>query len=152
LVQFALGKLLDMFPHKDFSAVDIDEYNRHLSFEFEHIRDFLILHYQLNQRTDSRFWRDCRAMSVPIGLQRKLDLFKANGRIYREAEELFTELGWLQVMLGQGIVPQRYHPMADTLSEAQLEEFLSTVSIIIDKALALMPSHRKYISQHCAAA
>ena len=59
--------------------------------KYAQIRDFLILHYRVNTREDSEFWKYCREMEVPESLQIKLDLFASNGRILRENEELFPE-------------------------------------------------------------
>ena len=39
-------------------------------------------------------------------------------------DELFDLRGWVQVMIGQGIVPQRWHPLADTLDESRAAHFL----------------------------
>jgi tryptophan halogenase len=151
LVQFALGKLIDMFPRRDFSLVDINEFNRQLGAEYEHIRDFLILHYHATHRTDSAFWNYCRTMEVPESVNRKIELFKAGGRIYREDNELFAEMGWLQVMLGQGIQPDTYHSLVDSLTDDTLKEYLGNVKTIVDKANALLPAHREYIAKCCAA-
>jgi tryptophan halogenase len=90
-------------------------------------------------------------MEVPESVNRKIALFKANGRIYREDNELFSEMGWLQVMLGQGIKPEAYHSLADSLTDETLNEYLANVKIIVDKANALLPSHSEYISRYCAA-
>jgi tryptophan halogenase len=151
LVQYALGKLIDLFPRADFVQTDIDEFNRQLSAEYEHIRDFLILHYHATERTDSAFWNYCRTMEVPANLTRKINLFKDNGRLFRDDNELFAEMGWLQVMVGQGIIPNAYHPMADALTPAQLNEYLTNIKTIVNKATALLPSHNSYILKNCAA-
>ncbi|MFM9726407.1 tryptophan 7-halogenase, partial [Streptomyces scabiei] len=79
--------------------------NAETAFEWERVRDFIILHYHVNQRSEP-FWQECAAMDVPETLRAKIDLFRANGRISRWNEELFAEVGWLQVLVGQGIVPQ----------------------------------------------
>jgi tryptophan 7-halogenase len=151
LVQSALGKLIDLFPRNHFVQADTDEFNRQLAIEYEQIRDFIILHYHVTERTDSAFWNYCRTMEVPENLTRKLQLFKHNGRLFRDNNELFTENGWLQVMLGQGITPAAYHPLADNLTSEQLTEYLTNIKTIVSKAANLLPTHQRYIAKHCAA-
>lgn len=41
---------------------------------------FIILHYNVMQRCDSPYWRDCREMSVPDQLAHKIELFESNSR------------------------------------------------------------------------
>ncbi|HBS34469.1 MAG TPA: tryptophan halogenase [Parvularcula sp.] len=151
LIQSGVSRLVSMFPDRHFDAALIDEFNRQSRFEFERIRDFIILHYHANERTDSPFWIERREMAVPEVLAAKLDLFRSTGRIYREHEELFTEQGWLQVMIGQRIAPLRYHPLADGLSESQLDEFLANIRTLIDRAAAAAPGHADYVKANCAA-
>jgi tryptophan halogenase len=151
LIQSGVNRLLSLFPHTGIHQAEADEYNRQCGLEFERIRDFIILHYWANERTDSQFWIDCRNMSAPEELVRKVALFRANGVIYREQEDLFAEASWLQVMYGQGIEPAGYHPMADQLSQRDLERFLSDVSTVLAQATAAMPAHDAYIAANCAA-
>lgn len=151
LIQSGVSRLVSMFPDRRFDPALIAEFNRQSRFEFERIRDFIILHYHANERTDSPFWIERREAPIPEALQAKLDLFRATGRIYREHEELFTETGWLQVMIGQSVTPARYHPLADQLADAQLSEFLSNIRTLIDRAAAAAPAHGDYIRAHCAA-
>ncbi len=151
LIQSGVSRLVSMFPDRHFDPALIDEFNRQSRFEFERIRDFIILHYHANERTDSPFWIERREMAVPAALQAKLDLFRSTGRIYREHEELFTEPGWLQVMVGQRIIPSRFHPLAAALSDAQLAEFLGNIRTLIDRAAASAPLHVDYIRANCAA-
>jgi tryptophan halogenase len=150
LVQSGINRLIKMFPNKGFSQVNTDEYNRQSIFEFERIRDFIILHYKANERTDSQFWIDRREMSVPAELTRKMDLFKDSGQIHRDAEELFTEVAWLQVLIGQHIIPDRHHPIADQLTAEHTDQFLEHLRQIIGKAVDGLPSHRDFINKNCA--
>src|SRR3546814_4264520 len=101
--------LLSHFPDRDFAAVNIDAYNRRVAFDYERIRDFIILHYCANQRTDSPFWVRCREMAIPDTLARKVELFRSHGRIFREEDELFIEIAWFQVLTGQNIEIGRAH-------------------------------------------
>lgn len=152
LVQSGLSRLLDLFPDRDFAAAKIDQYNRETTFEYERVRDFLILHYYATERTDSEFWLECSQMAIPDTLQQKLDMFRDGGRIFRVADELFTVVGWLQVLIGQHVRPGGFHPLADRLSDDQLQEFLRQVREVIDKAVQELPLHQEYIRRHCAVA
>jgi tryptophan halogenase len=150
LIQSAIGRVISLFPNSDFHQADIDEYNGQIQFEYERVRDFIILHYKATQRTDSPFWNHCRNMAIPDSLQHRMDLYASNGRAYREAAELFAEGSWVQVMNGQGLRPQGYHPHVDLLPQAEIKEFLGNIESVIQKCVDVMPTHEEYIAQHCA--
>jgi tryptophan 7-halogenase len=149
LIQSAIARLLTFLPGDSIQQADVDEYNRQSAFEFERIRDFLVLHYKAVERSDSAFWTHCRNMPIPEALERKLQLFSANGRIVRHNDELFTEVGWLQVLLGQGVRPAGHHPLADQLTAGQLAEFMNMIKSVIDHEVAAMPSHAEFVARHC---
>lgn len=140
-----------MLPHKGASPAVADEYNRQCDFEFDRIRDFLILHYKATERDDTPFWKQCRDMEIPDTLKAKIDLFRANGFIFREHEELFTEVGWLQVLVGQGIHADKHHPLADAVEEQDLADYMETIELLIAREARQMPSHADFIARHCAA-
>jgi tryptophan halogenase len=151
LIQTAIDKLITFFPARSFSTPDIDEFNAQMDFEFTRIRDFIILHYKLTRRDDSPFWRRCRDMPVPPSLIQRMELFRRHGRIFREASELFTPVSWLQVFLGQGLMPEGYNPVVDIYSDTEVKEFLDGIEEVIGKCVDVMPRHADYIAQHCAA-
>ncbi|OYY92069.1 MAG: tryptophan halogenase [Sphingomonas sp. 28-66-16] len=150
LVQAGIARLLQLFPTAGFDPADIAEFNRQSDFEWTSIRDFLILHYHANAR-DGAFWAACRNIAIPDSLAHKIALFRANGRLFREHEELFTELGWLQVMIGQGIDPAGYHPLADQLAPQELVDFMTLARQHTDRVVASLPDHAAFIARHCAA-
>lgn len=151
LIQSSLIRLIRLFPDGGFDQANIDEFNRQTDFEYERIRDFVILHYKATQRDDTPFWQYCRNMEVPATLQRKMDLFRANGRIFREDEELFSEESWIQVMLGQAIIPQGYDPLVDIRSEVQIVQYLGNIENVIGKCVDVMPSHAEFVAKYCDA-
>lgn len=146
MIQTAIARLLAFFPGRAFSQADIDEYNRQSAFESERIRDFLILHYHATQRTDTAFWNYCRTMALPDTLQARLDLWRSRGRIVRAGDELFTEVGWLQVLVGQGIAADGYHALADALDEQHITSHLANVAAVMRTCVDVMPSHSGYIN------
>jgi tryptophan 7-halogenase len=151
LIHTAVSRIISFFPRAGFDAADIAEYNAMTQWEYERIRDFLILHYKATERDDSEFWNYCRTMPVPDTLQHKIDLFRSNGRVFRDLQELFAEPSWLQVMIGQRIVPQGYHPFADLRSDAEVEAYVANVAQVIAKCVKVMPTQAAFIAEHCAA-
>ncbi|HEX8062235.1 MAG TPA: tryptophan halogenase family protein [Allosphingosinicella sp.] len=149
LVQSGIARLLQLFPGRGIVPEEVDEYNRQTEVEWLSVRDFLTFHYWASG-ADGEFWRACRDGEVPESLQRRVALFRANGRIFRNAEELFAEVGWLQVMLGQGVVPAGYHPLADQLSPDQLADFLGLAGKHADHVAGQLPPHADFIARHCA--
>jgi tryptophan halogenase len=151
LIQSTIQQLIDFFPDRGFDAADIAEFNRHNRFHFERIRDFVILHYHLNQRDDSAFWQACAHMPIPDTLKEKIELYRGHGRVVRRDNELFAEVGWIQVMEGQNLKPQRHHPLAELQSEQATHDYLEGVREVIAKCVQVMPDHADYIARHCAA-
>ena len=66
-------------------------------------------------------------------------------------QEMFKNVAWLQVMLGQVIRAARYHPMADLLTDDQLRRFLSGIKRTIAEQAEKLSDHRHWISSNCAA-
>ena len=113
LIQRAVVRFMQMFPHEGVRQPDIEEFNNQMMFEIENIRDFIILHYHVTERTDTPFWRHVRSMEIPDTLKHRIELFKETGRVFKVPTELFGENSWTQVMLGQGLYPEQYHPIAN---------------------------------------
>lgn len=151
MIQSTIARLVAFFPDNGFSQADVDEFNRQSDFEIDRIRDFIILHYKATERDDSPFWNDCRTMAIPDTLQAKLDLYRSRGRIVRIDNELFSEVGWLQVLHGQGVRAQGYHPLVDLLDEKEILEYLGEIEEVIDKCADYMPKHVDYIAANCSA-
>jgi tryptophan halogenase len=149
MIQSSIARLIEFFPDRSWQQAGVDEYNRQSRFEYERIRDFIILHYKLNQRDDAPFWQQCAAMQIPDTLRYKMDLFRAHGKVVRTDNELFTEIGWLQVMLGQNLEPDNYHPLVDTFSQTEVAELVDNVAAITAKCVEVMPEHAAYIRQFC---
>jgi tryptophan halogenase len=149
LIQSAVVRLLHLFPHAGVTPELVEEYNRQSQVEYELIRDFIIMHYWLNEREDTPFWRDLRGMDVPERLRQKTALFRANGTLTQDQYDIFLESSWLQVMLGQGVAPKDYHPIADGLTDAQLREKLDNTRKLKAEPLEKLPLHDEFLQMFC---
>lgn len=149
LIQRAVIRLMQMFPHMGVREADINEFNQQMSSEIENIRDFIILHYHVTDREDSAFWRQCKTMSIPDSLRHRIDLFRETGRVFKVPTELFGENSWTQVMLGQGLMPEQYHSIVDMMSREELEGFLGGIRKSVRHLVSQLPPHQAFISHYC---
>lgn len=145
LIQTAIQRLLAMFPSTGFSTADIDECNRQSKTEYEDVRDFIIAHYKVTRRTGDPFWDHVRTMDVPESLAQRLDLFRSSGRFFKHnAQELFAEESWVQVLLGQGL-EMRADPVTQFVSDDELSGFLTDVAEVIAEVAQSMPDHGVFV-------
>jgi tryptophan halogenase len=151
LIQRGIIRLMQMFPRQGIRQSDIDEFNKQQGKEIEHIRDFIVLHYKVTNRQDSPFWRHCQSMPIPGTLAHRIDLFRETARVFKEPTELFAENSWIQVMLGQGIEPEQYHPVTNVLSDQELTKFMQDIKTQVEKTVATLPNHQSYVQQYCRA-
>jgi len=152
LIQRAVLRLLRMMPAGDISARDLAEFNDQQDADMLQIRDFLILHYKATERRDSAFWRYCAAMPIPDTLTQKIELFRETGRVFRKNEELFAENSWIQVMMGQGIMPRSHHPITGKMRDEDLDKFLYGIREHVARTAAGLPGHAAYVARYCGAA
>jgi hypothetical protein len=147
LIVSAVGRLIKLFPDRDCSAHLAGEFNRLMDQQYTSIRDFIILHYKINQRTDSEFWRWCRDAAIPDALQHQIELFRSSGLIAQTDPGGFTELSYLSVLLGLGVQPERHNPMLDLLDEQAVRLHFERLRAGIQAAANAMPDHAAYIER-----
>lgn len=151
MIQAGIMRLLNLLPRRDVSQVLQDRFNKESTWEAERIRDFLILHYHINQREGDPFWQQCREMAIPDSLRENIALFRDTGSFFRDGNEMFGLVSWVQVMLGQGITPERYHGLVDQMPEQDLRHFMQSVRDVVESCVEAMPPHEAFIARHCAA-
>ena len=147
LVQSGLQHLLRMLPTGGGPALTrgpapaiVERYNRIMTAEFIRIRDFLVAHYHLNARAEP-FWRERAAAPIPDGLAEKLALFRAGGRIFREADELFNETSWLALLTGQNASVLGHDPVCDAMPIDAVAYRLAQIERVVAASMTHMPPH-----------
>lgn len=141
LAQMAVMRLIELFPERAIDPADRAAFNATVDYEYDRVRDFLILHYHATTRDDSDFWNHVRTMELPDSLAGKLELWRESGRIEKYGEGLFLEPSWVAVYLGQGMMPEHYDPRADNPAPPALKRALDDIADTIRSRVAAMPDH-----------
>lgn len=149
LIQRSIIRLMQMFPYSGIRQPDLDEFNEQMSTEFTHIRDFIVLHYHVTKRNDSDFWNHCRTMEIPDTLKHRIELFRQTGRVFKVPGELFAENSWIQVMLGQGLMPEQYHPIVNMMNDDELDRFLKGLHGSAHNLVSQLPEHQRFLDHYC---
>jgi tryptophan halogenase len=119
--------------------------------EYEKVRDFIVLHYCLTQRTDGELWRYVAAMDVPETLIRKMELFFARGIVALEGDESFHEPSWVSIFFGQERYPRRYDPMVGRVDTDRLKAGMRHRRETIARLTDGLPLHSEFIARTCPA-
>ncbi|HWT51510.1 MAG TPA: tryptophan halogenase family protein [Caulobacter sp.] len=152
LIMIGVTRLMQLFPFGGVSQAVVDRYNRQADDELEKIRDFIILHYKLTERTDSPFWDRVREMEIPDSLAHRIALFREGAQVFQAPGELFQVDSWLQVMLGQRLEPKAYHHMGRLMPPQQLKQALDDLKRNIAGTVSRLPQHQAFLDAYCAPA
>jgi tryptophan halogenase len=147
-----MTRFLALFPVRTTSPADRAEYNRIAAGEYDRLRDLLAMHYRATTRDDSPFRDRCRNESAPADLAHKLALFADSGRVNIDAEDHCGVDGWLAALLGQGVRPKSWDPLAETTPLATARGALASMAAEIRARTATLPMHREYIALRGASA
>ncbi|MFT4251932.1 MAG: tryptophan 7-halogenase, partial [Caulobacter sp.] len=151
MIQAGITKLLALFPGAGVDPLEIDEYNRLTAEQVDRIRDFVILHFHATRRDDTDYWRQLASMTAPDSLARRMELFAHRGRWFPSDNDLFHEPNWLAVLLGQGITPEEWDPLVDSLPDDQVMQRLTHLSALIARTAEAMPRHADFVARYCGA-
>lgn len=146
LIMIALTRLLQLFPFDGVSEAAAARFNDMARREIEGVRDFIILHYTLNQR-DEPFWQRMRDMPLPDSLATRIALFREGAQAFQASDELFTITSWVQVMLGQKLTPRAHNRVARMMPEGRLQQTLGQLAANVAGAVRGLPTHQAYLDR-----
>jgi tryptophan 7-halogenase len=149
LIMTGVTRLMQLFPFSGITQGIVDRFNEESCSELESIRDFIVLHYKATVRDDTPFWRHCRDMQIPDSLTRRIDLFKGNAFAWQADGELFRIDSWVQVMTGQGIMPEHYHQFAALMHDDDLARLLAGFRASVRQAVERLPRHQDFVNEYC---
>lgn len=140
--------LKDLLLQSNAEQVMQQQFNEQHLIDTEQILNFLVMHYYVNQRTDSPFWLHCQSLPLPNALIKKLESFKSTGRISLGNDELFGYGSWYQVLIGQQFINDYSGFYDEHCLREQSLNFMANVSAAIQAEVKNIPlTHAQYIKQ-----
>ncbi len=152
LFQKSILELIQNFPFFGINDALVNRYNEMSDREAEGARDFVILHYKLTQRSDTKFWSENAEMEVPDSLKARIELFRESGVAYQGPGELFRTDSWVQVMLGQRLEPQGWHRLGAMMNPDEMNQVFGGLKQTVDHAISNMADHDAFLKQYCPTA
>ena len=149
LVETAIEKLLLTFTSNQYSVNDVAKFNDVNAQEYERVRDFIILHYKLNGRSDSPMWQYYRDMAIPATLEEKMLTFARTGELKRLPWEMFGPDSWLAIYHGLNFLPENYQESAGNMPLNYLNEHLSKMREMVSSQVKNAPTHSDFLEKHC---
>jgi tryptophan halogenase len=149
LVETAVEKIASFLEKPEYGQEETDKFNYAMGQEYERVRDFIILHYKLNGRTDSSMWQHCRDLAIPQTLTDKMAAFKSKGEMIRYPWEIFGKDSWLAIFDGLNFMPDSYDKSIDKFSNQLLSDELSKMRSGIKNTVHNAQTHADFLKQYC---
>ncbi|MEP1448984.1 MAG: tryptophan halogenase family protein [Paraglaciecola sp.] len=125
--------------------LEAQRFNHRFYQEATSIKDFLLAHYHVTNRTDTPFWQHCKNMPITQTLKTYLAEFARTGYITLPNDSLFPFQSWFQVLIGQGYL-RDYSAFEDKQFDAkQVEPFFNNVKLAIQSEVARLALHQSYL-------
>jgi flavin-dependent dehydrogenase len=111
MIDMGLRWLLQYFPSQDYEESTRAAYNKVSDDMFNEVRDFIGLHYRLNNRTDDPYWIDSRTeLKISDRLEHLLDLWQHQLPVNLDipSAHLFSYKTYVAVLLGKRVYETGY--------------------------------------------
>ncbi len=151
LIETAINRLTLTFSSSaaSYGINDINRFNEVTQMEYERVRDFIILHYKINQREGLPLWDYCRSMPIPEELENKMKLFKNKGKLERYPWEIFGADSWLAIYSGFNYLPDSYDINVDNIQTSLVESRLTEMRHSINRLVESIPEHSEFLKKFC---
>lgn len=148
VTDFSAEQLARQFPR---TAADVAAltpyYNQVIQYVWQSVTDFIQLHYQLSDRTDSAFWRHVTQLPLSPALAQRLAMFELRPpqqMDFFSRFDLFNEKNYLYVLYGMGFVTRANALTAGELQQAQ--QLMAANEQLIKQAVDHLMPQRQWLA------
>jgi len=150
MIDMASRYLFAYFPDMDFDEKLLASYNRASENLYDEIRDFIVLHYCLSNRSDSDYWIAGREdMEIPDRLAENIDIWKYTlpGKNDFVTDNFFTQWNYAVILFGKGFYPKdHFFPVSAGLQEDDWKTYIREFRAYKASLLSGLPGHHELIS------
>ncbi|MGV6812164.1 MAG: tryptophan halogenase family protein [Brevirhabdus sp.] len=153
MIDMALRWLVTYFPDTDFSPALSNRYNEVSGAFYDEVRDFICLHYALNNRDDTQYWIDARTeLEVPDSLAANLEIWrhKLPAAMDLPSAVLFSFHVYQAVLLGKQVYENGWGAedikYGQTLDRDLWRRLVAKTRGEVDRSLKLAPDHRTLLT------
>jgi len=145
LILHTVMALLDYFPDRSMNPALQSVFNTRIGQTYEDIRDFILLHYLLAQRSEP-FWQDARRVPLPDSLAAVLALYDECGQFVRNQAHLFPETSYFFILTGGNRMPRRSISQTDALNVGEIGRVMERIYQDKLKTVAAQPGPRSSLA------
>lgn len=151
LIQFTIDRFIHFYNERNKNGLSLEElqekFNDKVNCNFDGIKDYIVAHYRLNTRKDTKYWIDNsqnkdlsqRLVSILNSWDNGLD-FEATLASYT-GELSYTRPSWYCLLAGMGRFPELIHTdYKDSQSTP-----LTVIRQRIEEVTPLFPDHREHL-------
>jgi len=142
-VDLGVRWLYSHFPDSDFAAPLQNSYNTLVNEFYDEVIDFIVLHYHLNNRTDSEYWRVARQEAqIPDSLKQKLELWRLKMPSPNDlkTEHFFNANNYLTALMGKGFYDHE-PPQLHGVSPVEWRQYMGARQAQDEKLTSNLPGH-----------
>jgi len=111
IVQATVEGFIDDYEGGGFGPAQRDAFNTRIAARYEGIRDYIVLHYRVSQRSDTAYWRDNAAnQALSDSLKSMMTAWFTGEDVEAEVArqdigKYYAPLSWVALLAGYGTFP-----------------------------------------------
>jgi flavin-dependent dehydrogenase len=148
MIEMAVRFLVTNWPSNDYPPALADAFNKNMVMLQEEIRDFIVVHYLLSNRTDP-FWLAARnEVDIPDTIKERLELWKHVLPCQHDLglTHLFNFWNYQFVLFGKGFYDQGQLPLTFTANEEDWHTYQAQLLDQKKQLVASLPDHYELLT------
>ena len=143
--------LCNLFPWSGDCERSATQFNKAMTKRFEHVIDFIKLHYYLSERNDTEFWRDNQHPdSASDYLKGKLEQWRHRPPSFLDIDashDIFDENSWQYILYGMGFKTDMSARAGALRFYDDAKKEFESIRQQSTNALSAVPSHRDLVQE-----